>query len=187
METVVRRFVENWIAASKPTGPIVEIGSYLVKDQEELANLRGLFKDCCYIGCDLRPGPGVDLIQDAHCLGFRDGYAGAVLMLETLEHVRDPRKAVAEALRILQAGGTFLASSVMDFPIHEFPCDYWRFTPFGMQELGSLFETSAVYYDGPTDKPRHVFLAATKGPLTAEFQNTQNIIPANVPEVHIWR
>ena len=44
--------------------PIVEFGSYQVEGQEGYANLRALFSGKEYVGCDMRPGPGVDRVED---------------------------------------------------------------------------------------------------------------------------
>ena len=45
--------------------PVVEIGAFRVEGmQADSANLRPLFAQRDYIGCDVRPGPGVDRIED---------------------------------------------------------------------------------------------------------------------------
>jgi len=60
MRPTIRRFVDA-VAQTLPIGePIYEFGSYRVEGQEELADLRPLFPGKEYIGCDLRPGLGVD-------------------------------------------------------------------------------------------------------------------------------
>ena len=43
--------------------PLIEIGSFQVEGQSYVANLRPLFADSDYTGCDMRPGPGVDRIR----------------------------------------------------------------------------------------------------------------------------
>ena len=54
-------------------GPVLEVGSYKVKGQEEIGDLRPLFKGKNYLGIDMRPGPGVDQVADVEALPFRDG------------------------------------------------------------------------------------------------------------------
>jgi SAM-dependent methyltransferase len=60
--------------------------------------------------------------------------------MDTLEHVEYPRRAMQELQRILQDGGIAIVSSVMNFPIHGYPNDYWRFTPEGMRSLLEVFD-----------------------------------------------
>ena len=43
--------------------PVVEIGSYQVVGQEGFSDLRPIFGGKQYIGCDMRPGIGVDWID----------------------------------------------------------------------------------------------------------------------------
>jgi SAM-dependent methyltransferase len=115
--------------------PIVEIGSLQVEGVIYSADLRPLFPGKSYIGCDARLGPGVDRVENVHQLSFPDNSVGAVLMLETLEHVENPLLAMAEIFRVLKPEGLIVISSVMDYPVHECPADYWRFTPQGFDLL----------------------------------------------------
>ncbi len=109
--------------------PILEIGSYQVEKQRDLANLRGLFPGCHYQGVDIRPGPGVDLVASVEQLPHLDGSVGTVLALSTFEHVRRFWRGFAEIRRVLRPHGALLVSMPFHFQIHNYPCDYWRFTP----------------------------------------------------------
>src|SRR5205823_12601843 len=68
-------------------GPVLEIGSYQVEGQEEIANLRDLFPQRPYVGVDCRAGPGVDQVADVQDLPQADASVGTVLALNTFEHV----------------------------------------------------------------------------------------------------
>ena len=61
-------------------GPVFEFGSYQVDGQEGYANLRELFPSKSYVGCDMRPGPGVDRVEDVTAISSarRIGRHGAV-------------------------------------------------------------------------------------------------------------
>jgi SAM-dependent methyltransferase len=159
-------FVREAAARLELSGPVVEIGSRPAAGQENLADLRPLFDGVDYIGCDLRSGPGVDRIEDVHALTFADASVGTVLALDTLEHVADPLRAVAEIARILRPGGVVLMSSVMFFPIHEHPWDYWRFTPEGLDLVLGPFEQRLVMALGWNLMPETVFGVGVKGPIT---------------------
>src|SRR5215471_4075808 len=81
----------------RPVGPVVELGAFFPLAEKRRANLRPYFLDQEYIGCDIRRGPGVDLIEDAQDLSFPDKSVGTLLMFELLEHLPHPQKAIAEA------------------------------------------------------------------------------------------
>ena len=49
-------------------GPVFEVGSYQVEGQEGYANLRHLFPGQDDVGCDMRPGPGMDRVEDVTSL-----------------------------------------------------------------------------------------------------------------------
>jgi SAM-dependent methyltransferase len=110
-------------------GPVFEFGSYQVEGQEGYANLRGLFAGKSYVGCDMRPGPGVDRVEDVTAISLPDASAGTVLCIETFEHVFGVSKAFNEVFRLLRPGGIFVVTSPLNFRIHGYPDDYWRMTP----------------------------------------------------------
>jgi SAM-dependent methyltransferase len=150
-------------------GPAVEMGARAADGQEDIANLRPLFAPLVdtYIGCDIQPGPGVDQIEDIHALTFADNSVGTVLCFETLEHVADPIRAVQEMHRILKPGGLLAISSVMFFPIHEHPWDFWRFTPEGFDRLLEPFDAKLVLAHGYEYLPEGVYGIGSKAPGVA--------------------
>jgi len=121
--------------------PIYEFGSFQVLEQIGFADLRPIFQHKEYVGCDMREGPGVDKILDLHAIDLPSNSVGVVLCFDTLEHVEYPREALKEIYRILKPNGMAVISSVMDFPIHDHPYDYWRFTP----ECSGPVKTDSFY------------------------------------------
>lgn len=168
MRDNVKRLVEVLAQTFAVPEPICEIGSYQVPGQEGYADLRGFFPGKQYVGCDLRPGPGVDRLEDVHRLSLPDETAGAVLMIDTLEHVADPFQALAEICRVLRPDGLFLMTSVMDCPIHDYPSDYWRFTPEAFRLLLDRFSFKLVGFQGDPAKPHTVVGLASKSDLPAD-------------------
>jgi SAM-dependent methyltransferase len=136
--------------------PIYEFGSLQVPGQEGFADLRKLFPAKKYIGADIRKGPGVDKILDIHEINLPSEHAGTVLCLDTLEHVEYPHKALEEIHRVLKPDGIAIISSVMDFPIHDYPYDYWRFTPEAFRSLLKPFTDSFIGSVGRKDFPHTV-------------------------------
>ncbi len=136
--------------------PIYEFGAFQVAGQEHIADLRPYFPGKEYIGSDMREGLGVDVILNLHGLDLPDESVGTALMLDTLEHVEYPRKAMDEVYRVLKPGGLVVMSSVMKFHIHDYPYDYWRFTPEAFRSLLKPFSQAYVTYAGEEIFPHTV-------------------------------
>ena len=137
--------------------PIVEIGSFQVPGQEELANLRPIFPGKQFIGCDMRHGNGVDRIENVECLSFENESIGTILIMDTLEHVENCFNALDEIYRVLKKDGVVIMSSVMDFPIHDYPSDYWRFTPEAFKLLLKKFPIKIIGVQGNPEHPHTVY------------------------------
>jgi hypothetical protein len=178
MRELIKEFVKAVSESMPILEPIYEFGSFQTEGQEVWADLRPLFPGKKYIGCDMRWGKGVDLILNLHDIELPDSTAGTVLMLDTLEHVEFCRKAMSEVYRILKPGGVAIISSVMYFPIHEYPSDYWRFTPEGFRSLLNQFSYSTVDFLGEEDSPHTVVGIGIKekNVSTAEAQLISNKI-----------
>ncbi|MCM3290287.1 class I SAM-dependent methyltransferase [Paenibacillus sp. MER 180] len=143
--------------------PVYEFGSYQVQGQEGFADLRPFFPNQPYVGCDMRPGVGVDAILDLHHIDLPAETAGLVISLDTLEHVEDPRLAMQEVHRILKPNGIAIITSVMNFPIHDYPADYWRFTPQAFASILKPFDTVITDYAGEELFPHTVIGIGIKG------------------------
>lgn len=178
MRPAVLEFARD-VAASFPIeSPLVEIGARAAEGQEGIADLRSIFGAAEHIGCDIQEGPGVDRIEDIHQLSFDDDSVGTIICLETLEHVADPLRAVKEMHRVLRPGGVLAISSLMFFPIHAHPWDFWRFTPEGFELLLEPFESKLVVAQGWDQMPEGVFGIGVKGPAELgvdQLPRTMNI------------
>ncbi len=154
----VRGFVERCADSLPLAGPVLEFGSFQVHGpgQEGLADLRPLLADREYLGVDLRRGPGVDVVMDLHNAGVRTCSIGTVLLIDTLEHVEYPHRALEEVHRVLSPQGAVILTSVMGFPIHEHPDDFWRFTPQGLMSLMRPFAYAMVDSLGAPSFPHTV-------------------------------
>lgn len=157
MRTHVRALVKVTSETLDLQGPVYDLGSFQVGGQEAISNLRPFFAGKRYVGCDIREGPGVDKIEDIHNLSLSDGVVGTILVMETLEHVKDPFTALKEVKRVLSRDGVVIMSSAMDFPIHEIPYDYWRFTPAGFDLLLQGFPARIIGTLGHPSNPHTVF------------------------------
>ena len=95
--------------------------------------------DCQYVGLDY-PATGGDLygarpdvFGDASHLPFPDACFDTVVMLEVLEHLREPQNALREIARVVRPQGCVLLSMPFLYPIHDAPHDYQRYTANGLE------------------------------------------------------
>lgn len=150
-------------------GPVYEFGSYQVEGQENYADLRSLFPGKPYVGCDMRPGPGVDRVEDVSAIKLPDGAAGTVLCIETFEHVLEVRRAFDEVYRILKPGGLFVITSPLNFRIHGYPDDYWRMTPQCLRRMLAPYSARVFGFQGYSKFPHTVMALAAKAPVPTDF------------------
>ncbi len=149
-------------------GPVYEFGSYQVEGQEGYANLREMFRGREYVGCDMRPGPGVDRVEDVTAINLPDASAGTVLCIETFEHVFEVRRAFDEVYRILKPGGVFLITSPLNFRIHGYPDDYWRMTPSCLRRMLEPYGARVSGFQGYRAFPHTVMGLGLKDPVPAD-------------------
>lgn len=142
------------------TGPVLEIGSYQVEGQERLIDLRSLFAGKQYTGLDLRPGPGVDLVADVEALPLPDRSVGTVVALNAFEHVRRFWKGFDELHRVLRPDGAILVSIPFHFRIHNYPADYWRFTPAALEVMLEPYPNKIIGWHGARHRPANVWALA---------------------------
>ena len=114
-----------------------------------------LTPECRYVGLDYpdtarhwyhtRP----DVFGDAQRLPFADGTIDTVLLLDVLEHLPFPDKALASIVRVLRGGGHLILQVPFIYPIHDAPLDFRRWTLFGLRsslrELGLVCEVEQYY------------------------------------------
>ncbi len=171
MRELIKQFVKIVADSLTIVEPIYEFGSLQVPTQEGFADLRPIFLGKEYVGCDMREGPGVDRIMDLHNINLSPETVGTVLILDTLEHVEFVRKAIEEAHRILKPNGILVISSVMKFPIHDYPYDYWRFTPEAFKSILKPFAASFVDFAGDKQFPHTVVGIGFRGLLPKDQMN----------------
>jgi SAM-dependent methyltransferase len=160
--------------------PIVEIGAYQVAGQELIANLRALFPEREYLGIDMRPGPGVDRVANVEKLPLPSESVGTVLALNTFEHVKCFWRGLDEVYRVLRKDGVLLLSTPFHFRIHEFPHDYWRFTPAAYETLLEDYPSKIIGWHGARNRPANVWAVACREkrpPITAaQFANYRRLM-----------
>ena len=175
--TAVRLFAEVF----DPPGPVVEIGALHLPGFEAVCDVRPYFPGREFIGCDIRPGLGVDRLEDAERLNFAGGSIGTVLLFEILEHLPDPARAISEAGRVLSEDGLLALSVPFSYRLHGYPSDYWRFTASGIAVLLTDFPDKVIFALGPRVKPSFIFAVAAKRG-SGEFAERKGRFRARVEE-----
>lgn len=91
-------------------------------------------------------------------LPFKNESFDNVFSFQVLEHHKNPLKFFKEIIRITKKKGLILITAPFLYAIHEQPNDYWRITPFGLEEIlkkynveilelikeGSIFSTISI-------------------------------------------
>lgn len=104
-------YIRNVLAILPPPRYVAELGSLIVN-----TSVRPLFKDASiYIGVDVRPGPGVDVVADGADWSPGDWLQfDAVITTEALEHTARAAEVVANAHRLLKLGGVLIVTCATD-------------------------------------------------------------------------
>ena len=131
MTPAVHAFVGDVLKEEACKAPVLDIGSYNVNGA-----VRDLFPGMPYVGMDMQPGPGVDVVASSHNIPYVSGSYGTVVCLEMLEHDSNPFRTMEEIHRVAESGALIMLSSRgIGFKKHEYPSDYWRFTAEGLWVL----------------------------------------------------
>jgi len=122
-------------ANSLPTNALVlDAGAGEARHAARFANQR-------YIAVDLAVGDtgwnysNLDAVSDLCALPFRDAVFDAAINVVTLEHIRDPARALREVGRTLKPGGRIFLAVPQDWEVHQPPHDYFRYTRYGVEHL----------------------------------------------------
>lgn len=84
---------------------VLEIGSLDVN-----GSVRGFFSDCTYLGLDIGPGPGVDLVCAGQDFGAPGGSFDVAVSCEVMEHNPFWEATLANMIRLLRPGGLLIVS-----------------------------------------------------------------------------
>jgi len=125
-------FFESVAVLEAPT--VVEIGSR--KSPGSLYTER-LPVGSHYLGFDIKDGPNVDVVGDAHEISryFGPSTVDAAFSLSTIEHLAMPWKAVVDLNVILKQDAIVFFATHQTWPIHEAPWDYWRLSEYAWRVL----------------------------------------------------
>ncbi|WP_051327812.1 methyltransferase domain-containing protein [Desulfatirhabdium butyrativorans] len=174
METVRRGpYAEDGVLAEfrkamEAVGPgcrVLEIGS---RARSGVRNRDALVPEgMAFTGLDILDGDGVDVVGDAHELSrhFRKNTFDFIYSLNVFEHLLMPWKVAVEMNRVMKPGGQVLVLSHQSFPLHDIPCDFWRFSDRAWHGLFNVYTGFEVVRTALYDRVRvlpHVMYAGTR-------------------------
>jgi ubiquinone/menaquinone biosynthesis C-methylase UbiE len=160
MREPVRNYVKRIISKFEFEEPILDCGAGWEPNLYE-----PLFPNRKYIKQDLQDydPPCIDVICDICDMSpIQDNSIGLVLLLESLEHIEHPQKALDEVFRVLKPNGLLILTTVMALAIHRYPKDYWRFCPDGMELLMNRFKILDFTLEGEPIFPLGIWLTGQK-------------------------
>jgi SAM-dependent methyltransferase len=144
MRHCVKKYFEPMMLACHGRKPrIIDIGA-----QDVCGSYSEIFdkNSCDYIGVDMAPGKGVDLvINDPYHIPVEDGYADCVISGQMLEHNEFFWLTFQEKIRIVNNTGFVFMIAPSRGQIHRFPVDCYRFYPDSYGALAKF--TNSILID----------------------------------------
>ncbi|HER63574.1 MAG TPA: methyltransferase domain-containing protein [Desulfobacteraceae bacterium] len=121
-----------------------------------------------FVGVDIKEGPDVDIVCDAHELSRHVEHDSfdCVYSLNTFEHLLMPWKVALEINRVLKQDGIVMIFTHHTFPLHDIPWDFWRFSDnawHGIFNSYSGFEIIETGFDDPVSIVAKSMYAGTIG------------------------
>jgi SAM-dependent methyltransferase len=138
-EEVLRRYLAK--AAPYLTGRLLDVGCGRKRYKD-------LFQCTDYIGLESMTNFTPDVVGDVRILPFATGSIDSVLSNQVLEHVDDTMAAMAELSRVLKPGGYLCITVPFIGRLHGVPCDYWRFSEYGLRYLFKKHGFEPVVVEG---------------------------------------
>jgi SAM-dependent methyltransferase len=131
--------------APKTEGAILEIGS---KDYGSTVPFRRHIGHREYVGLDMAPGPGVDVVGDLSrgLCGLPENHFSLVICCSVLEHVERPWLMAENITCLVRPGGLLYMSVPWVWRYHAYPDDYFRFSWRGIETLFPAFAWRDRYY-----------------------------------------
>ena len=108
---------------------------------------------------------------DLTALPFRGGAFDAAIHIVTIEHLREPGRALAEIARTLAPGGPLLIAAPHEWEVHQAPHDYFRYTRYG---LAYLLEKSGFEVRGDARR-RADISGCWRGGCSTDYNSSQEV------------
>lgn len=138
---VFTRHLKDILKNFSNAGDVLDVGSSLGPYQE-------LLPHDSWLKMDVEIVKGLDVNADAHRIPFRESTFNTVLLIEVIEHCRDPKSVVDNIYRVLEPGGKLLLSTRFIYFYHPYPKDYYRFTQDSLSDLCKSYSDIEIFPHG---------------------------------------
>jgi SAM-dependent methyltransferase len=116
----------------------------------------------------------LDYVCDLTDIPVEDGRFHRVLFNQVLEHLPEPRRALAELHRVLRPGGRIFCSVPLFYQEHQIPYDYYRYTQYALR---------AMFEEAGFEILRIEWLEGYLGTVSYQFQLMHRALPGNVRSI----
>ena len=133
MDPLITEWLTPFVAANGPFKRVLELGSRVIN-----TSIRPAFEGCGeYIGLDMISGEGVDVVMDSDQLASTDlGQFDCIVATSFFEHDRHFWKSLEGVRARIASGGWFvLTVPFLEWGVHDYPGDYYRYTPQAIKEV----------------------------------------------------
>ncbi len=156
----IQAFVDSAVDAFELAGPICQLGFCPGGDSGPWARLRRRHPPGGHAG------DGWQQAAEIGRLSLGDGAVRTVLCVDALGYAFEPRRMVAEIMRILAPGGTLLLCASEAIPQADQGPAYWRLTPRGLERLLWGMDARLVGWQGGENQPHTLYGVGFKAPLS---------------------
>jgi len=134
-----------------------------------------------YVGFDIHPGDGVDVVGDCHRLSsyLPAGEFDLVYTVSVFEHLMFPWKVVLELNKVMKPGGYIFVSTHPAWPTHELPWDFFRYMAGGFQALFNEF-TGFELVEVSEGMPCRAYALVDDAPARQVSNNVMNLCVAAI-------
>ena len=180
--SVRRAYVDSFFMSNvsiiPPGGKILDIGGKK-KNKRGFFNIEEYDFKVEYANIDESTDP--DYICDVSTLPMASNRYDAVILSEVVEHLREPREALAEAYRVLKPGGRLLICTPFLFRVHADPYDFARYTDYWFDST-----LKSIGFKNLQIKSQGSFFSVLADMLKLFSISRRNFIKENRIKLFIW-
>ncbi|MDP8979088.1 MAG: class I SAM-dependent methyltransferase [Acidobacteriota bacterium] len=133
-EAAIDDAVARFASELPPSARVLDAGAGECQYASAFSRQRYVSVDLC-VGDSAWNFGKLNAVADLASLPFPDSSFNAALNIVTLEHVREPARALSEMARTLVPGGRLLLVVPHEWEVHQAPHDYFRYTRHGVEYL----------------------------------------------------